>query len=319
MTRPMLRLSFCLVCLAFVWPAAPAAAASANMFARVSAGGVLLGGSEVTGVTYLPPGRYEVTFTRPVDACAYVATTVKTGIGPLTVFTAGGHFGPNGVYVETKNQGGGLTDAPFELVVDCGLNGMKFAVVDYAGGLARATSGTIIGSPAPGRYNVTFPTSVKNCAYIATVGDPDNALVFNPAGVYTANGPTSYTVYVETKNLAGGLEAGIPFHLAVICTNTKSRWAVVDDGGIAKRASTLTSAFRSSTGAFTAVTNLAIFPACATVATRGSVNAAVPFTPATIELVNGPAANTRSFEIRTLGFFGAGLVNESFHAAAVCR
>jgi hypothetical protein len=42
-----------------------------------------------------------------------------TYIGPGLVFTAGGHQSNAGVYVETKNLGGGLTDFPFHLAVDC--------------------------------------------------------------------------------------------------------------------------------------------------------------------------------------------------------
>jgi hypothetical protein len=57
---------------------------------------------------------------------------------------------------------------------------------------------------------------------------------------------------------------------------------------------------------------------CATVATRGSVNTAVPFDPATVEVVPGPASNTIGFQVRSLLFFGGNLENESFHTAIVC-
>ena len=55
--------------------------------------------------------------------CAYLATigdpADKLVYNPGLVFTAGGHGGPNGVYVETKNLGGGLTDYPYHLNVVC--------------------------------------------------------------------------------------------------------------------------------------------------------------------------------------------------------
>jgi hypothetical protein len=54
------------------------------------------------------------------------------------------------------------------------------------------------------------------------------------------------------------------------------------------------------------------------VATRGSVNTAVPFDPATVEVVPGPASNTIGFQVRSLLFFGGNLENESFHTAIVC-
>jgi hypothetical protein len=78
-----------------------------------------------------------------------------------------------------------------------------------------------------GRYDLTFPANISKCAYLATVGDPGNGLVFNPNGVYTGSGPNSHTVYIETENIAGGLSAGIPFHLAVICPSAANATIVV--------------------------------------------------------------------------------------------
>ena len=177
----------------------------------------------------MPPGRsisglgqYEVTFSSNVSDCAYVATTVNANSQALQVFTAGGHLGANGVFVETKNQGGGLTDGPFHLAVVCGAAKMHFAVVDYAGSLARGTPGATLSSPGAGRYNITFLSNVKNCAYLATVGDPGNGLVFAPSGVYTGSGPNTRTVYIETKDSGAGLQPGVPFHLAVICAASEN-------------------------------------------------------------------------------------------------
>ena len=67
---------------------------------------------------------------------------------------------------------------------------------------------------------MTFAKPVSRCAFIATVGDPGAALVFSPSGVYTGSGPDVYTVYIETKNAGGGLQTGVPFHLALICPDT---------------------------------------------------------------------------------------------------
>jgi len=82
------------------------------LFASVNLNGTLAHGDGVTGVTHLGTGRYEVTFSADVRQCAYVATTINAYSQALQVFTAGGHLGADGVYVETKNQGGGLTDGP---------------------------------------------------------------------------------------------------------------------------------------------------------------------------------------------------------------
>ena len=227
--------------------AGPAQAASANLFASVTASGTLAAGNGVSSVTHLGTGQYEVTFSSNVASCAYVATTINAFSQALQVFTAGGHLSTDGVYVETKNQGGGLTDGPFNLAVDCGAPGWSYAVVGYTANLVRATTGTTLTHLGTGRYDVTFPASVGKCAYLATVGDPGNNLVFNPAGVYTGSGPNAHTVYIETKNPGGGLADGIPFHLAVICpTAANTRIAVVNATGIPARGSALTSTFSAS-------------------------------------------------------------------------
>jgi hypothetical protein len=57
---------------------------------------------------------------------------------------------------------------------------------------------------------------------------------------------------------------------------------------------------------------------CAAIATRGSIDSAVPFTPATVEIVSGPARNTVGIQVRQLLFSSGNLVSESFHAALVC-
>ena len=58
--------------------------------------------------------------------------------------------------------------------------------------------------------------------------------------------------------------------------------------------------------------------AVATVATRGSTQASVPFNPATVEVTGGPALNTVGIEVRELLFFGGDLTNEAFHMFSVC-
>lgn len=295
------------------------AAGSGNLFATVGINGNLVDGGGVTGVTHLATGRYEVSFNTNVTRCAYVASTQNAYSQALLIFTASGHLSPNGVYVETKNQGGGLTDGPFNLIVDCGATGTKYAVVNYAGNLARATTGSTITSRGVGRYDLRFRSSVAGCAYLATVGDPGDALVFNPNIVETGSGPDAHTVYVETKNLAGGLSSGIPFHLAVVCPDAPAtKIAVVGANGIAARGSALTSSFTAAAGSYDVITDRPVASQCSTVATRGSIDTSVPFDPATVETVPGPAANTLGVQTRGLQFFGGNLTNEAFHSAIVC-
>ena len=84
--------------------AAPAQAASSNLFASVTANGTLAHGNGVTRVTHIGTGRYEVTFSADVRSCAYVATTINSASQALQVFTAGGHLGAEGAYVETRTR-----------------------------------------------------------------------------------------------------------------------------------------------------------------------------------------------------------------------
>lgn len=298
--------------------AQPAASTSGNLFASVSESGTLVSGTSGAKVTVLGTGQYEVTFPQNVSGCAYVATTVNAYSQALQAYTAGGHLSPDGVYVETKNQGGGLTAGPFNLVVDCGRPGWSYAVVGYSANLVRSTPGTTLTSLGVGRYDVSFPSSVSSCAYLATVADPGNALVYNPAGVYTGSGDNANTVYIETKNTGGGLSSGIPFHLAVVCPGAAStNFAVANASGLPVRTSPLTSSYQAGTGSYVMIVGSSL-AGCATVATRGSVDTSVPYTPATVEIVPGNGANSVGIQVRDLLFFGGNLDNQSFHAAAVC-
>lgn len=123
---------------------------------------------------------------------------------------------------------------------------------------------------------------------------------------------------METKNLAGGLQGGVPFHLAVVCPGAPStRAAVVDASGVLIRGSALTTSFRSAAGNYTVETDRDV-SGCAALGTRGSVDTAVPFHPATVEVVRGPGNNTVSFQVREMLFFGGDFTDQAFHTAIVC-
>ncbi len=189
------------------------------LWATIAANGNVVHGSSVVSSVRLGTGRFEVTFKPdyvPIRSCAYTATIGDPGTGlvyyPGLVFTASGHNSANGVYVETKNLGGGLADFPFHLEVNCWDDR---AVVNAQGKVrGSATSVTRLGT---GKYEVSFYGDVRSCAYTATIGDPGNGLVYYPGLVFTADGHNSANgVYVETKNLGGGL-TDLPFHLHVAC------------------------------------------------------------------------------------------------------
>lgn len=131
-------------------------------------------------------------------------------------------------------------------------------------------------------------------------------------------GSNSNTVYVETKNPVGGVSGGIPFHLAVICpTAASATVAVVAANGLIFRGSPHTRSFSPARGQYTLLTNRPL-SACVAVATRGSIDTAAPFHPATVEVVPGPTRDTVGIQVRLLLSFGGNLASESFHAALVC-
>lgn len=298
--------------------ASAATTSSGNLYAKVNQSGALVAGNGVTSSTFLGPGRYEVTFSQNVSGCAYVATPENAFSQAVQAFTAGGHLSTSGVYVETKNQGGGLTSAPFDLVVDCGSSATPYAVVGYTANLVRSSAGVTLTHPGVGRYDLTFPRNVNTCAALATVADPGNGLVFNPSGVYTGEGPNNQTIYIETKNPGGGLQDGVPFQLAVMCSGAPNvSGAQIAANGITARTFNSVLSYQSSTGQYLLVTRKNITN-CATIATRGSTTRAVPFNPSTTESVPGPAANTVGIQVRTLLFFGGNLDSQSFHTAIVC-
>jgi hypothetical protein len=221
--------------------------------------------------------------------------------------------------VETKNQGGGLSDGAFHLIVSCGTTGVPFAVVGYTANLVRASAGTTMTYRGSGRYEIVFPSSVASCAYVATVADPSNALVFSPSGVYTGSSANPNAVYIETKNPGGGLQDGVPFHVAVVCAAVqKTGFAVVNAGGVLQRGNVSTTSSRISPGRFTVTTNRNVANTCAAVATRGSPDTGVPFTPATVEVVAGPNANAIGVQVRNLLFVGNTFINQAFHTAMLC-
>lgn len=156
--------------------------------------------------------------------------------------------------------------------------------------------------------------------YLATVADPANDLVYAPAGVYTGSGPDSRTVYVETKNPGGGLSDGIPFHVAVVCNAKRTHGVVVNASGLPSRATPLSSSFHgSSPGVYYAVHGVNLPQNCATIATRGSVDKSVPFSPATVELTPMGASNLVMFTVENLLFFGGAPFDQAFHAVSFCK
>ena len=194
----------------------------ANLFAVVDLAGTLVHGNGVSNVAHLATGQYEVTFTREVGQCAYVATTVNAYSQALQAFTAGGPLEhPEGSTSRPRTRAAASPTGPSTSWWPAWPPAPSSRWSATRPSLVRATRGTTLTALGSGRYEVKFPHRFGDwadaCAYLATVGDPGSALVFNPSGVYTGSGPDDRTVYIETKNPGGGLQDGVPFHLAVIC------------------------------------------------------------------------------------------------------
>jgi hypothetical protein len=97
-----------------------------------------------------------------------------------------------------------------------------FAVVNANGSLRRGTAGTtsalFTGGTLPGDYAVSFPRSVAECAWVASVTATEDGL--NPdrgqVGVTVLLPSSPNTVYIQGQNSAGA-ETEVPFTLIVSC------------------------------------------------------------------------------------------------------
>jgi hypothetical protein len=92
----------------------------------------------------------------------------------------------------------------------------RFAVVTAAGVSARNRGVTSITRTSAGRYQVIFDRDVRNCAYIATIGDPGAAAISTGEIGTRALGSNVNGVVVATGN-DNGNAADRPFHLIVPC------------------------------------------------------------------------------------------------------
>jgi hypothetical protein len=95
--------------------------AGTPLWAVIGSDGSLARGQGVTSTSHVGAGSYDVVFNQDVDKCGYMAT-----IGPSGTGTASGDVdvasllgNTKGIYVETRDSGGTLTDRPFHLAVVC--------------------------------------------------------------------------------------------------------------------------------------------------------------------------------------------------------
>jgi hypothetical protein len=92
----------------------------------------------------------------------------------------------------------------------------RFAVVTGAGVTARGRGVSSVARTSAGRYQVIFDRDVRNCAYIATIGDAGAATPGMGDIATRALGSNVNGVVVQTDN-QGGTATDRPFHLIVPC------------------------------------------------------------------------------------------------------
>src|SRR5262245_20817623 len=89
-------------------------------FAQVDGtGSVIVASDNVTGVTRVSIGVYEVSFSIKVNKCAWSATVVYPGSPTNGGGAQTGHDGTSKIFVRTGSGGGGPFDSEFHLIVVC--------------------------------------------------------------------------------------------------------------------------------------------------------------------------------------------------------
>ena len=92
----------------------------------------------------------------------------------------------------------------------------RFAVVTGAGVAARGRGVSSAARTGAGRYQVIFDRDVRNCAYLATLGDVGAAAP--PTGEITTSSLSTNVNGVSIRTEASdGAAADRPFHLVVSC------------------------------------------------------------------------------------------------------
>jgi len=93
----------------------------------------------------------------------------------------------------------------------------RFAVVDGGGLLRRGRDVSSTARTGPGRYQVIFNADIRNCAYLATIGNPSAAGPPQNSQISVASLASNVNgVDVHTAN-RNGPQQNRGFHLIVMC------------------------------------------------------------------------------------------------------
>lgn len=96
---------------------------STQMFAVVNSNGTRLRGKGDANSSRISTGTYDIRFARNITQCGWVGTiglgTMSGSVGPSFISVTGRAGTTNGVFVQTWNSSGTLTDLPFIVYIDC--------------------------------------------------------------------------------------------------------------------------------------------------------------------------------------------------------
>lgn len=94
-----------------------------NCFGVIEANGTILRQKGVTSSTRLATGIYEVLFRDQIGRCAWLATQglgIFGGVPPAGEIVVTGRAGTNnGLFIQTFNSAGNLTDRAFHVAIEC--------------------------------------------------------------------------------------------------------------------------------------------------------------------------------------------------------
>ena len=91
-----------------------------------------------------------------------------------------------------------------------------WAVMNASGSIARTSGATSAGRLGAGQYEVIFNQDVRECAYVASIGDPSTGIILPGIAAVARRAGNNNGVRVETRSLAGGF-LDRSFHLLVVC------------------------------------------------------------------------------------------------------
>jgi hypothetical protein len=92
------------------------------------------------------------------------------------------------------------------------------AVVNAGGQAVRGRDISSVARTSEGRYQVIFNSSVRNCGYFATIGDPSASAPPSHSEISVSSLASNVNgVAVRTQNGGNGNQLDRPFHLIVMC------------------------------------------------------------------------------------------------------